>query len=69
MDMNLPSNHPVPVRSQQVTVALLDAANTQLSSASATTDGNGAVSIANNAAATQVKITDRFGNVATAPIN
>jgi len=69
MDMNMPSNHPVPVRAQQVTVALLDAANTQLSSASATTDANGAVSVANNAAATQVKITDRFGNVATAPIN
>jgi hypothetical protein len=69
MDMNLPSNHPVPVRSQQVTVALLDASNAQLSSASATTDGNGTVSVANNAAATQVKVTDRFGNVATAPIN
>ena len=69
MDMNLPSNHPVPVRSQQVTVALLDASNAQLSSASATTDTNGAVSVADNASATQVKITDRFGNVATAPIN
>jgi hypothetical protein len=33
------------------------------------TDANGAVSVANNALATQVKVTDRFGNVATAPIN
>jgi hypothetical protein len=69
MDMQMPSNHPVPVRSQQVTVALLDAANTQLSSATAMTDASGAVSVANNALATQVKITDRFGNAATAPIN
>jgi neutral ceramidase len=69
MDMSLMSNQPVPVRSQQVTVALLDAANMQLSSAAATTDANGAVSVANNVAATQVKVTDRFGNSATSPIN
>jgi len=68
MDMAMPSNHAVPVRSQQVTVALLDAGNSQLSSASATTDASGAVSVANNASATQVKLTDRFGNVAIAPI-
>lgn len=69
MDMALPSNQPVPVRGQAVTVALLDAGNAQLSTASATTDVSGAVSVANNASATQVRITDRFGNVATAPIN
>jgi hypothetical protein len=69
MDMDMPSNHPVPVRSQQVTVALLDASNAQLFSTTATTDASGAVSVANNAQATQVQITDRFGNVATAPIH
>jgi hypothetical protein len=69
MDMDIPSNHPVPVRSQQVTVALLDASNAQIYSGTWTTDVNGVVAIASNAAATQVQITDRFGNVATAPIN
>jgi neutral ceramidase len=69
MDMNLPSNQPVPVRSQQVTVALLDAGGTQLSSSAQTTDASGAVSVANNASATQVKVTDRFGNSVTSPIN
>jgi neutral ceramidase len=69
MDMNLPSNQPVPVRSQQVTVALLDASNAQLSSSAQTTDASGAVSVANNASATQVKVTDRFGNSVTTPIH
>jgi neutral ceramidase len=69
MDMNLPSNQPVPVRSQQVTVALLDASGAQLSSSAQTTDANGAVSVGSNASATQVKVTDRFGNSVTSPIN
>ena len=62
MDMNLMSNQPVPVRSQQVTVALYSATSTQLSSGPATTDGSGKVSVADNALATSVTITDRFGN-------
>jgi len=69
MDMDLMSNQPVPVRSQAVTVALLDATNTQLASTTPTTDANGTVSVTNNALATQAKVTDRFGNTATVPIN
>ena len=68
MDMDLPSNAPVPVRSQTVTVALLDGSNATLSSASVSTDASGKVSVANNASATQVSVTDRFGNVTTVAI-
>jgi neutral ceramidase len=69
MDMNLPSNQPVPVRSQQVSVTLVAANGVDITSSSATTDANGVASVADNANAAQVRITDRFGNVATAPIN
>jgi len=69
MDMDLMSNQPVPVRSQQITVALLDATSTVLATTMPNTDANGAVVVPNNAAATQVRVTDRFGNTATAPIN
>ena len=70
MDMSLMSNQPVPVRSQEVTVALLDAGGATLGTATTTnTDDSGAVSVANNASATQVRVTDRFGNTATAPIH
>jgi hypothetical protein len=69
MDMDLPSNQPVPVRDQPVTVVLLDDANAQLSSSSATTDSNGNVAVTNNAAAKSISITDRFGNVATATLD
>ena len=65
MDMNLMSNQPVPIRTQQITVDLLDGSNTVLATSQPTTDANGAVSVANNALATQVRVTDRFGNVAT----
>jgi hypothetical protein len=69
MDMNLMSNQPVPVRSQSVTVALFDSGNTQLSTATVSTDASGKVSVANNGSATSVHVTDAFGNttVATLP--
>ncbi|HLL23297.1 MAG TPA: hypothetical protein VK427_14265, partial [Kofleriaceae bacterium] len=67
MDMMLRSNQPVPVRSQTVTVTLLN--NTvALSSEVVTTDAQGVATVTNNAAATAVRITDRFGNTTTAPI-
>ncbi len=69
MDMSLPSNQPVPVRTQAVTVALLNASNAQLSTAQVTTDANGVASVTDASGATQAKITDRFGNTATVPIN
>jgi hypothetical protein len=62
--MNLKSNGPVPVRSQAVTVELLDASDHVLSTATPTTDGSGAASVPDNASATQVRVTDRFGNIA-----
>ncbi len=64
MDMTLRSNAPIPVRSQQVTIDLLDASSTMLSTAMVTTDANGAASVPDNASATQVRVTDRFGNIA-----
>jgi hypothetical protein len=62
MDDNLPSNRPVPVRSQAVTVALLDG-NAVLSSTSEQTDADGFVTVPNNGAAGTLRVTDRFGNV------
>jgi neutral ceramidase len=68
MDMTMMSNQPVPVRSQQVTVELLNGANAVLASSTPTTDANGNAAVADNAGATQVRITDRFGNVQTIPL-
>lgn len=65
MDTQLSSNQPVPVRSQQVTVELLTAADLVLSTGPVTTDTSGNAQVADNAAATKVRITDRFGNSAT----
>jgi hypothetical protein len=64
MDMSLASNQPVPVRSEQVTYELLDG-TTVLSTATATTDTTGVFSVPDNASATSIRITDRFGNVGT----
>lgn len=68
LDLALASNQPVPVRSQQVTVALLDAGGGTLSSAQVTTDGSGLAAVPDNASARSVRITDRFGNQATATL-
>lgn len=69
MDMsNVRSNQPVPVRNQQVTVDLLTALDAVVGTGAATTDGAGQASITDNAAATKIRITDRFGNSATAPL-
>ncbi|MEJ7599108.1 MAG: hypothetical protein WKG01_14460 [Kofleriaceae bacterium] len=67
LDATVPSNRPVPIRSQQVTMALL-AGTTVLSTATVTTDASGIAQVANNAAATAVRVTDRFGNVAVTPL-
>jgi neutral ceramidase len=68
MDLGLASNQPVPVRSQQVTFELLAAGGATLSSAQVMADGGGVAQVANNPAASSVRITDRFGNQATASI-
>lgn len=65
LDMALMSNQPIPVRSQDVTVELLGAADAVLSTATVTTDGAGVASVPDNAAALKVRVTDRFGNAAT----
>ena len=68
MDTQLMSNQPVPLRAQQVTVDLLNAADAVVSTGGATTDGSGNVSVADIAAATKVRVTDRFGNIGTATL-
>jgi hypothetical protein len=68
LDMTVPSNRPVPVRSQSVTVTLRNSAGVALSSEVVTTDAMGIALVADNALAARVQITDRFGNVATATI-
>lgn len=68
MDMSLPSNAPVPVRSQAATVELLDGSGATLATAQVTTDANGSASVADSASAAQVRVTDRFGNAGTAAL-
>jgi hypothetical protein len=68
MDMALMSNQPVPVRSQQVTVELLDASNAVKATTTPTTDVTGNVAVADASGATQVRVTDAFGNITTVPI-
>ena len=68
LDMALMSNQPIPVKSQQVKVELLGTADAVLSIAMPTTDGAGNVSVADNAAALKVRVTDRFGNIAIIPL-
>ncbi|MBA3460510.1 MAG: hypothetical protein H0T46_11145 [Deltaproteobacteria bacterium] len=68
MDMSARSNQPVPVRNQQVTVDLLTAADLVVGSSQPTSDAVGSVTINDNAAATKVRVTDRFGNSVTAPL-
>ncbi|MGE5186445.1 MAG: hypothetical protein ACM31C_30525 [Acidobacteriota bacterium] len=65
MDLVTNSNSPVPVRSQAVTVELLNATGVAIGTSSVTTDASGNVSVADNALATQVRVTDRFGNQGT----
>jgi hypothetical protein len=61
MDMNLKSNQPVPVRTQNVTIELRSA-TASLSTTTAATDGNGVIDVLDSASATTVRVTDRFGN-------
>lgn len=68
LDLALPSNQPVPVRDQEVTLTLLDAGGGALSSVQVTTSASGVAQVPDDAAAASVRITDRFGNEATAPI-
>ena len=68
MDMNLMSNQPVPVRSQSVTVTLLDASNTVKSTQIVSTDANGNVSVPDVSGATQAKVLDASGNSLTVSI-
>ncbi len=65
MDPELSSNQPVPLRSQQVTVELLTAADLVLATGPVTTDASGYAQVPDNAAATKVRVTDRFGNSRT----
>ncbi len=68
MDMQRPSNQPVPVRSQTVTVTLLNGAGVALTSEVVQSDANGVATVTDNGLAAMVRITDRFGNVATTAI-
>jgi len=68
MDMSLMSNQPVPIRSQAVTVELLDTNGGVLSTTPTTTDANGVVQVPDNVAATAIRVTDRFTNQVTSAI-
>jgi hypothetical protein len=63
LDMNMPSNQPVPVRSQSVTIEVRDSSNAVLDTVTANTDGSGVISVTDpGSSATNVNVTDRFGN-------
>ena len=70
LDLSAASNGPVPYRSQDVTVELLTAGDVVLDSRAVTTDGNGVVTFDDPdvATAVTVRVTDAFGNVATATL-
>lgn len=68
LDLALPSNRPVPLRVQPVTFELLDPGGAVLSSATVLTDDSGAAQVPFLAGAGTVRITDRFGNQATAAL-
>ncbi len=65
MDMNLRSNQPVPLRSHIVNLELLNASNGVVGQLMTMTDTNGAAQISDNGTATQIRVTDRFGNSLT----
>ena len=67
MDLVRNSNIPVPLVSQAVKMELMNGA-TVLATGNPTSDANGNVSMPDNATATSVRLTDKFGNIATAPI-
>ncbi|HEV7556802.1 MAG TPA: hypothetical protein VGO00_15155, partial [Kofleriaceae bacterium] len=67
MDLARNSNVPVPLAGQTVKMELMNGA-TVLATANPTADGNGNLTMADNATATSVRLTDKFGNVATAAI-
>lgn len=68
MDMSINSNMPVPLRSQRVTAELLSAADAVLVTQASSTDANGGIQVADNAAAVRIRVTDRYGNTVTTPI-
>ena len=69
MDETAMSNQPVPVRSQQVTLQLLDVGNMPVGAqAQVTTSASGQASITDIGGAAKVRVTDRFGNVAIATL-
>ncbi len=67
LDLDLSSNRPVPVRSQDVTVELLDGGSSVIDTRTIATSADGAVSFddADVATAVSVRIRDRFGNEST----
>jgi neutral ceramidase len=64
MDLALMSNQPVPVRNQVVVVEVRNG-TTVLNTVSLTTDGIGVVTVQDNAAANNIRVSDRYGNSAT----
>jgi hypothetical protein len=68
LDLDGPSNQPVPLGGAMVTVELLDGGGAVLAGASATTSPTGSLTVPTVAGAAQLRVTDLHGNVAIAPI-
>jgi hypothetical protein len=67
LDLNADSNRPVPLRSQDVTVDLLNGGGATIDTRVVTTSADGAISFDDPdvATAVSVRVVDRFGNPAT----
>ncbi len=68
LDEQMPSNQPVPLRSQQLTLVQKDAGGTTVGSTQVVANTNGVATVAAVAGAAMVVITDKFGNVASLSI-
>jgi neutral ceramidase len=68
LDMSRPSNLPVPLAGAPLTIEQLDGAGAVLVGQSATTTPLGVVTINAAVGAAQVRVSDPYGNVVTAPI-
>ena len=67
--MNLPSNHPVPIQNQMVTVEQqLDATGAQLAGSAARPTATASFRLPGSENATQIAVNDRFGNSTTLAI-
>mgnify|MGYP000908327662 CR=1 FL=1 len=68
LDEQLPSNQPVPLRSQQLTIVQKDAGGATVATTQVAANNNGVASVAAAVGAVTVLISDKFGNTVSLPV-